>query len=145
MIQSIFLLPLLLLLLSPIKASLYEHLATGFCTPHETSGYTSTYHYLLHHTLPTPHLCSEKCDETNAVYENTHEFYRGFSYVKNGGDCYCYYDAGHLPPNTAYDPSVVTWESVRLGDAQGEIGGGDGSEGVNCYEVIIRETVSLLY
>lgn len=37
----------------------------------------------------------------------------------------------------------MTWESVRRGDAQGEIGAGDGTEGVGCYSVIIRETVSI--
>lgn len=60
--------------------------------------------------------------------------------MKNGGDCYCFYDAGYLPPENAFE--VVEWESVRGGDAQGEIGGGDGAEGVGCYRVIIRETVS---
>lgn len=77
-------------------------------------------------------MCSEKCDESNAVYEHEHSFYRGFAFVKNGGECRCYYDAGHLPP-------VV---GERNGDAQGDIGGGDGTDGVICYEIIIRETVS---
>ena len=64
--------------------------------------------------------------------------------MKRDGDCYCYYDAGHLPPSVAFESlESVTWESVRLGDAQGEIGGGDGTEGVGCYEVVVRETVSL--
>lgn len=42
----------------------------------------------------------------------------------------------------AYAGEDVTWEAVRRGDAQGEIGGGDGTEGVGCYSVIVRETVS---
>jgi hypothetical protein len=132
----------LLLLLPTTNASLYERKYDGFCLPSTTSGFTTGYHYLLHHSAETPHVCSQKCDETNAVYEATHEFYRGFSHVKNGGDCYCFYDAGYLPPENAFE--VVAWESVRGGDAQGEIGGGDGAEGVGCYRVIIRETVSFV-
>eukprot|EP00956_Cyclotella_meneghiniana_P000612 scaffold668_cov50-Cyclotella_meneghiniana.AAC.3 len=111
-------------------ASIYEERADGYCLPPSDSGYSSGYHYLLHTSLSSPLMCSEFCDESNAVYESEHPFYRGFAFVKNGGDCRCYYDAGHLPP--------VAGE--RYGDAVGDIGGGDGTDGVTCYAIIIRET-----
>ncbi|KAL3783865.1 hypothetical protein ACHAWO_000560 [Cyclotella atomus] len=133
---------LLTILPALTSASLYEKLNSGFCLPASTSGFTTPYHHFLHHSIPDPHTCSAQCDSSNAVYQDTHDFYRGFSFVKSNGDCYCYWDAGHLPPFSAFEGMGVTWEAEKLGSAQGEIGRGDGAEGVGCYKVIIRQTVS---
>lgn len=129
-------------LVSPTSASLYQRTGDGFCLPQGSVGYSSGYNYLLHHAIGTPQLCSQTCDDTNAQDQSAWPFYRGFAFVKAGGDCYCYYDSGHLP--TFGVDVAKTWERSGSGDAQGDIGGSDGSEGVGCYTVIVKETVSFL-
>ncbi|KAL7477166.1 hypothetical protein ACHAW6_006245 [Cyclotella cf. meneghiniana] len=129
-------------LVSPTSASLYQRTGDGFCLPQGSFGYSSGYNYLLHHAIGTPQLCSQTCDDTNAQDQSAWPFYRGFAFVKAGGDCYCYYDAGHLP--TFGVDVAKTWERSGSGDAQGDIGGSDGSEGVGCYTVIVKETFPIL-
>jgi hypothetical protein len=125
---------LLLSALVATNASLYQNIGPGYCNP---SSSTLSYSSLLHHSISTPQLCSETCDTTNSNDHAAWSYYRGFSHDKNG-ECYCFYDSGKLP-------AIVegrTWDREEDGSGEGEIGGSDGTEGVGCFKVIVRETVS---